>query len=114
MKKGRVLHWSNLPEKLQLSRSSFKSCYGVKDPGEIVVRLVGICSFRSEKRLNEKIESLFPKKKKENKTTEGGIVMNNVALPEMLLTSSSVQQFHLFFLFSFFDLFTHSSHLNSS
>lgn len=67
MKKGRVLHWSNLPEKLQLSRSSFKSCYGVKDPGEIVVRLVGICSFRSEKRLNEKIESLFPKKKKKIK-----------------------------------------------
>lgn len=63
MKKGRVLHWSNLPVK-QLSRSSFKSCYGVKDPGEIVVRLEGICSFRSEKRLNEKIESLFPKKKK--------------------------------------------------
>lgn len=64
MKKGRVLHWSNLPEKLQLSRGSFKSCNGVKDPGEIVVRLVGICSFRSEKRLKEKIESLFPKKKK--------------------------------------------------
>lgn len=45
MKKGRVLHWSNLPEKLQLSRCSFKSCYGVKDPGEIVVRLVGISFF---------------------------------------------------------------------
>lgn len=44
----------------------------------------------------EKIESLFPKKK-ENKTMEGGVVINNVALPEMLLTSSPVQQFHLFF-----------------
>lgn len=60
MKKGRVLHRSNLPENLQLSRSSFKSCYGVKDPGEIVVRLVGICSFRSEKRL----KVYFQKKKK--------------------------------------------------
>lgn len=50
----------------------------------------------SEKRLNEKIECLFPKKK-EKKTTEGGIAISNVALPEMLLTSSPVQQFHLFF-----------------
>lgn len=62
----------------------------------------------------KRLKVYFPKKRKtENKTTEGVVVINNIALPEMLLTSSPVQQFLLFFS-SHFDLFIHSSRLNSS
>lgn len=93
------------PRKATVSCSSFKWTYGVNGPGEIVAGLVGISSHRSEKRLNEKIEKFIPPtplKKKETKSTEGGIVINNVAPPEMLLTSSPVQQFHPFFFFPAF------------
>lgn len=97
MKKTKSFALVQSSGKPTVSRSSFKWSYGVNDPGEIVVRLVGICLFRSQKRLNEKIESLFPKKEKKRKPRRGGVVTNNVALPEMLLTSSPVQRFHLFF-----------------
>lgn len=57
---------------------------------------VFVCS-EVRKDWTKRLKVYFQKKEKKIKPRRGGVVTNNVALPEMLLTSSPVQRFHLFF-----------------
>lgn len=86
------------------SCSVFKWCYEVNDPGGIVLRLWVFVHSKVRKDWKKR-DWKFSKKQNKTTTTEIGTLINSVALPEMLLTSSPRQQFYLFFILIFWFIY---------